>query len=200
MFLDQDQTDLLKEILNVGVGKSAALLSDILNTPIALAIPEIVIKTLSEMRDELQQDQQQLFTTIKLNFEGQFSGVAEVLFSAESASYLISILTEDDVDSSDLDSLRVGTLSEIANIVLNGVMGSIANMLGTTFDYKVPVYLEGGPDIVLAHEAESNAVVLISETRFEAKQYNIKGKIILLRELASFDALKKRLDEMVNEL
>ncbi len=199
MTLNQDQMDVLTEIINIGVGKSASLLSDILNTAITLSIPAIKIKTLGEMRRDFRNGAMHKYTVIKLDFDGPFSGIAQVVFPTESAASLVSLLTDAEPDSMELDSLSAGTLSEIANIVLNGVMGSIANILGSSFQYHLPVYSEGGPDIFLHDDLGDDAVLLISETDFQAKKYNIEGEFVLLLELAAFGELKNRLDKLVNE-
>ena len=69
---------------------------------------------------------------VSLNFSGGTDGVAMLAFPLESAAKLVSIVsivTERDLMSCDIDSLKEGALTEIGNIIMNGVMGSFANIL-----------------------------------------------------------------------
>ena len=42
-----------------------------------------------------------------------------------------------------LNAVMAGTLNEIGNIVINGVIGTIGNILAKPFDFSVPNYVEG---------------------------------------------------------
>ncbi len=58
-----------------------------------------------------------------------------------------------DGEQLDMDALRAGTFCEVGNIVLNGVMGSISNMLNFDFDYSVPEYLETNSENFMKNKA-----------------------------------------------
>ena len=75
----------------------------------------------------------------------------------------------------DLDSLRSGTLSEVGNIVINGVMGSIGNILhvrGTTAPgatltlngLRIDVQADGSFNEFVMFEAGAAATVAVRST------------------------------------
>ncbi|MGJ5672521.1 MAG: hypothetical protein ACR9NN_02690 [Nostochopsis sp.] len=120
-----------------------------------------------------------------------------MIFPTESASTLVTILTGEEPGSPDLDAVKIGTLSEIGNIVINGVMGSISNMLKQHMNYTLPVYLEDTIDNLLLSTNVSNSKIILAQARFTIEQLEIIGDIILVFEVGTFDVLINVIDEEI---
>jgi chemotaxis protein CheC len=93
--------------------------------------------------------------------------------------------------------VRVGTLSEVGNIVLNGVMGSIGNILKQHISYTIPTYIEDSIENLLTLDSNINPppnTILLVRIRFMIQQLQIEGDIILLFEVGSFTALLAAID------
>jgi chemotaxis protein CheC len=75
--------------------------------------------------------------------------------------------------------------------VINGVMGSISNVLQRHLSYSLPIYLEDTVNNLLtAHAFEvASAAVLVSQARFTVEQLLIAGDIILIFKLGELDTL-----------
>lgn len=195
--LSAEQLDALQEFINIGVGRAASMLNEMLDCPIVLKIPIVEVFDTVGLQQKLEKRfNGGYFSTVRLRFSGQFSGTAELLFPTESASTLIAVLTGEDPDSPDLDAVKIGTLSEVGNIVINGVMGSISNLLGQHLRYTIPIYLEDTIQNLLLQNQQSDdrTVFLLAQTRFEIKQLEIIGDIILIFEVSSFSALIEAID------
>lgn len=192
MELTADQLDALKELINVGVGQAAGMLNEMIEFRIRLQVPIVRLLTPLELQTELSgrlgPDQ---LASVQLAFSGSFGGTAQLVFPTESAANLVAILTGEEPESPDLDSLKIGTLTEVGNIVINGVMGCISNMLTQPLHYSVPVYLE--EDIKhlasLKEEVNSNITVLLAQASFDVEELQITGDIVLFFGVGSFDAL-----------
>jgi chemotaxis protein CheC len=196
--LTAEQVDALQEFINIGVGRSASMLTEMVDSRISLQIPVVRVYQAKELRQELvkQFDHQKNFSAVKLDFSGSLSGSAELVFPSESAAILVSVLTGEDLNSPDLDAVKIGTLSEIGNIVINGVMGSISNLLRHQMDYKIPSYLENTIENLLLSDypVTNETVFLLAQARFTIEQMEITGDIILIFEMRSFDALLEAID------
>ncbi len=192
MLITDKQTDVFKELINIGAGKSASLLSELINAPIKLSIPNIWVEKVSVLKDKFVENIPENFSSVKLNFEGSFLGLAQVVFPFESASTLISVVTGD--ESEDIDDLRAGTLKEISNILLNGVMGSIGNIMKEKFDYAIPIYQGDTIGNLIFEKNNNDKLMLYGETHFEVDQHNIEGNFYVMFELTSFEKLKSSLD------
>lgn len=184
------QIDVLKELINIGVGRGANVLNTMLHSHIRLQVPFVSILSSAELRQKMEIHSGKRLSAVNLTFKGSFSGIAELIFPSESASKLVTAFTGEGAGVEDLDSIRAGTLCEIGNIVLNALLGSISNLLQLHLNYSVPNYVEGNIDNLLPpHQVSSSSVILLARTRFTIEELEIDGDFVLFLEVGSFDKL-----------
>ncbi len=189
------QIDVLKEMINVGVGKVAELLNTMLSSHVHLQVPALKILLPDELEMELSTDTNEQLSCVNLPFNGIISGVVELVFSAENASKFVTALTNEQVDMIDMDSIRAGTLTEIGNIVLNAVMGNISNFLGLKLRYSIPTYTEGDfSSLIPVCPAIPDTRVALVHARFVVEKLEVEGNIILFFEVGSFERLLVELE------
>ncbi len=190
MQLTEDQLDALKELVNIGVGRATSVLNEMVDAYIKMQIPNLKVLTPQELQQQLEQQfNHDILSAVQLSFNGSFQGIAELVFPKESASALVAILTGEEPGSPDLDSVKIGTLSEVGNIIINGVMGSISNVLKQHMNYGLPQYTEDKIDNLLSRDIQTDDAILLAQTRFTIEDLHIVGDIILIFEVRSFDAL-----------
>ncbi len=190
-----EHLDILKELINIGVGRAAGALSEMVNCKVGLQVPFIKLFTPQQLRQEMEEFARSRISVVKLGFVGPFSGTAALVFPFEGASKLVAVLTEEEPGTHDLDSVRVETLSEVGNIVVNGVMGSIGNVLNKRIVYSLPQYAEDSVNNLLLSESMTDGTaILLARTHFIIQQLRIEGDIILLFSAGSFDALLSAID------
>ncbi|OUL23711.1 chemotaxis protein CheC [Nostoc sp. 106C] len=191
-----EQLDALQELINIGVGRAASLLNEMVDSHIHLEIPFVKVLTSADAYQELAtRFHDDCLAAVRLGFTGSFYGTAGLIFPTESASTLVAVLTGEEPGSTDLDAVKIGTLSEIGNIVINGVMGSISNVLRQHLNYTLPVYLEDKIENLLTSANVSKSQILLAQARFTIEQLELIGDIILIFELGTFDALIKVINE-----
>lgn len=201
--ITEEQLDALQEFINIGVGRAAGMLNEMVESPILLSVPVLkVFDSEALQREIVVRFDNHSLSVVRLDFSGIFSGSAELVFPTESASTLVSLLTGEDRNSPDLDEVKIGTLTEVGNIVINGVLGSIGNLLGQRMNYRLPIYFEDTLDRLLSsrYTFELNRVFLLAQTKFEIKQLEIMGEIILIFEMSSFGELLSCIDRELNLL
>ena len=198
MQLTEDQIDALKELVNIGVGRAASVLNEIVNAYIKLQIPFIKVLTPQELQQELKQRfDDDILSAVQLRFSGSFRGIAELVFPKESAKVLVAIVTGENSGDQDLDAVKIGTLSEVGNIIINGVIGSISNVLRQQMNYGVPQYIEDKIENLLSGDIQSDDAILLAQTQFTIEELRIIGNIILIFEVKSFDALLAAISQEV---
>ena len=187
--LTDEQLEILTELINVGIGETAKMLNEMIEFRIRLQVPLLEILSGIELQEVLSQRLGlDPLSSVQLDFSGSFAGTAQLVFPTESAASLVSVLTGEEVESPDLDTLKIGTLTEVGNIVINGVMGSMSNMLDQPMNYAVPTYAE--EDIEqLVPMRETNNSVLLAQARFDVEELQLKGDIILFFKVGSFQDL-----------
>lgn len=195
MNLTSDQIDALKELINIGVGRAAGVLNTMLRSHVRLRIPFVEVLDPVSLEEKKRELGKETLSTVQLVFRGPFVGTASLVFPTESAVKLVAVLTDDEMPLPDLDSIRVGTLTEIGNIVLSGVMGVISNEIGQRIFYSVPTYVESPIQTLLTPAGFNvDATVIWVQAQFTIEQHQIDGDIILLFEVGSFDVLLAELD------
>ena len=190
-----DRIDVLKEMVNVGVGRGADVLNTMVGSHVRLMVPSLRILSTSEFEQEIRKSNEGQLSCVQLPFKSNFSGVAELVFPSDGALKFIAALTQDRSENTDMDSIRAGTLCEVGNIVLNAVMGSISNIFGLKFVYSIPCYTEGDFDSLLPlHSTMPDETVLLARTHFNIENLEVDGNIILFFEIGSFDKLLEVVD------
>ncbi|MEH1851034.1 MAG: chemotaxis protein CheX [Nostoc sp.] len=198
MNVTAEELDALEELINIGVGRAASLLNEMVDSHIGLKIPLVKVLTTAEAYQELEtRFHDDSLASVRLGFTGSFSGAAGLIFPTESASTLVAALTGEEPGSADLDAVKIGTLSEIGNIVINGVMGSLSNVLKQHVNYALPVYLEDTIENLLVATYESDSKILLAQARFIIEELEIIGDIILIFHVGTFDALINAINDEI---
>ncbi|KOR38589.1 MULTISPECIES: chemotaxis protein CheC [Planktothricoides] len=200
MNLTDSQLNTLQEVFNIGVGRSAGVLNEMIGLHICLQIPWVKIMSPLEAKKELADRLEgNPLSTVRLTFGGTLSGNAQLVFPTDSASQLVSILTEGELSSPDLDSMKIGALTEVGNIVLSGIMGAMSNLLKQDFEYLLPNYLEDSVDHLLEIQGyNANHTILLAQNSFNIEDMPIKGNIILLFKLGSFENLMAAISHLMD--
>lgn len=197
LVLTDKQNDVLKEMINIGIGKGAEILNAILATHIKLEVPFVRVLSQSEFEHDIKKNKVDTLAAVNLSFKGDITGNVELVFPKESASNLVAALTGEDPSSIDLDSIRTGTLSEIGNVVINAVIGSISNLLNFNLTYSAPSYLEGNYEkLSMVIRTGSNSIILQARARFIIDMLAVVGDIVLFLELDSLDKIFSIIDKV----
>lgn len=199
MVIEKAQLDALKELINIGIGQAAGVLNQMTHCHIELDVPSVSLLTWEQLAGEMRPRKDELLAGVKLEFSGPFSGFSQLIFDMDSASRIAALLTGEELGSEDLEMVRVGTLSEVGNILLNGVMGSIVNMLHKRLSFRVSVYEEGTvEDFLSGMGVQLDSYVLVARTGLTIQDQLVQGEIILLFKAGSLDQLLLAVDGMIS--
>ena len=92
---------------------------------------------------------------------------------------------------------RGAPTTEVGNIVLNGVMGSVSNVLKKRLIYSIPVYIEETVEHLLREDdLNADSTIISAKTELTVKKLQIKGDIILLFRVNLFNTLIETLNTM----
>ena len=191
------QLDVLKELVNVGVGKAAAALNEMLEAHIELEVPSITLFQFENLEAGPEAFGDAEVSCVQLNFRGSFNGSAALVFPPLSAVKLVAALTGEDPEAPSLNAVMAGTLNEVGNILINAVIGTIGNMLAKPFDFSLPDYFEGRLEDLLNPGAQTAGLtVLLIRTCFWVQDRQVEGNIFLIFEIGFFDALMTIIEEL----
>ncbi|MDX8407975.1 MAG: hypothetical protein R8L58_06275 [Mariprofundaceae bacterium] len=194
MILTDEQRDVLTELINIGVWHAASTLNVLIGHKVSLVVPEVKILAMDQLSEALPEQTRQSLATVSMKFHGDFDGYSSLIFPTDSASILITSLTDEAPDSDELDEMRSGTLTEVGNILLNGVMGSISNMLNTTLGYCVPEYHETSMHKLVQRNCGDADTFLLARTNFAIDNLKVEGYVIMFFRIESFHRLMKTIN------
>ena len=188
------QLDLLRELINVGIGRAAAAINQLTQSHVVLSVPRVHVLQVAEALAEAGDISRAQVSVVELGFDGLFTGSAVLIFSPEEASRLVQILLGDTPSLEEQHLMQAGTLQEVGNLVLNAVMGSIANILGDSFTYLPPDHFETPFADLLLHESTAESVILIARTSFILEDHEVEGTVLVVFKQGSFAALLEAVD------
>ncbi len=189
--------DVLKELINIGVGRAASALNEMVKCHVSLEVPSVKVLSPLQFKKETEDLGDKKLAAVRIGFEGPFSGTAALVIPPDSASKLVNVLTGETAGTPDLDSAKAETLSEVGNIVINGVIGSLGNILNQRISYSLPTYVENTvKNIFISEKIGNDTIFLLVRTHFLIQKLQIEGNIILLFTVGSFDVLLSAIDAM----
>lgn len=111
-----------------------------------------------------------------------------IMFPPESAANLVILLANEDDTTAEMDMIRSETLTEMGNILINAVMGTISNFLDQSLSYALPVYVQDLPAFLSApfHERDQ---LLFARTRFRVRERSVNGEMLIVLERGSLQPL-----------
>ena len=188
------QIEILKEVINIGVGKSAELLNTMVQSHIKLDVPEVKIVEFSENSDFVNYFEEENYAVITLPFNGELNGFSKLILSSDHAAKLVNAFIGKSGTNLDMDSLRVDILSEIGNVIINAVMGTLSNMLSIHLDYIVPIYEQGSRNIIIPDEMIKNeSAILFAKTHFKIEEFEARGNFAIFFKVKSFNSLIEKI-------
>ena len=194
--ITQPVLDGMMELVNIGVGRSAGSLNTLTGHHVSLRIPEIKLCNMSDLKHELPRPDQP-FTVINQDYSGAFDGTAMLMFPQESAEGLFLLMTGEEKKPQENEELWQMTLTEIANIIVNAVMGSITNILGKKIEFHIPEYHEDSLDHILTDSRFLGEEVAVVHTVFEVREKDISGKIVILLTTRSIETIAEFITEQM---
>ena len=176
-----NQNKTWEKLIAIGVGEAAERLNELTDYPISVQAPRVEIIQVVELPKQLQAYfGSEPIGAAHLPFHGELAGIAQLLFSQQSAVELTVALTEEEPGTPEFDQLKVEALTEVGNIVLNSVIGVLGNQLERSLTFSVPAYLEDTIEkLLLTYKFEPEATVLLSNAQFSIEQLSITGEILI---------------------
>ena len=209
---NEDEQDALKELFNIGIGRAAGALSEMVDDEVLRSIPHLVIISRQQALQMIVERATDNITAITQQFRGFFGGTALLVYPESSSLELVRTLIGEDVPLESLTELEQESLLEVGNIILNACLGSFANMMELELDFELPEYFKGNCRALLYNQAnslenlEANSeleeqivfLILDFKTKGGTKESHIiKGFVMILLDTEALVNLKSKLQQML---
>jgi chemotaxis protein CheC len=193
VLLDELEHDLLVELFNIGVGRAADSLSQIVNQEIKLSVPDIEHISVNQLAIKLGNGQE--ICSVSQYMKGSFEANTILLFPQHSSMEVVSKMLGEGVSAETLAELHQEGFSEIGNIVLNACIGAFGESIEEVFDVSLPVYSMGTAQDVIA--AGNLNQVLFIRINLLLSTSHVEGYLVFLLEHFSFEKLKNVMQKII---
>jgi chemotaxis protein CheC len=197
--LNELQLDALTEMVNIGVNRAAASLRQMVGEQVLLSVPKVTLVNRSEAIATLGESEGGHLVGIHQVFEGEVTGRALLIFPDNKSLELVRAVTGGELPLEEIIELEHEALAEIGNIILNGCLATMANMLQRNLKMSLPEILRGEPTIFFNLEPppEAGEVVMFLYINFAIRNRDIRGYIAMLMDVPSLSTLQVLLDEFI---
>jgi chemotaxis protein CheC len=194
------EQDALAEIANMGVSRAANSLRQMVGEEVLLSVPAVKIVTRQAASKLVERNNATKLVAVQQSFEGPFAGRALLIFPEAQSLELVRAIVGDEHSLEDVIDLEQEALAETGNIILNGCLATIANVLHRTMRMSLPSIVRGdGAKLFEVNETSSGGqFVLFLYIDFNIKRRNVHGFIALLMDLPSIAALKDIVNDFVS--
>ena len=202
MKVDEKQKDALLEIINIGIGKGANVLNQIVKHHVTLEVPRLEIFDQESFIKFLDNWTQKQYAAVEMAFSSSFSGSGLLIFPTDKARTLVHLFVRELQQEDDMDILNISALTEIGNIVINSVFSTLSGQFNIEFKYDVPEYRHGDINEIIkldSPEKQGN-IILLCKTSFKVIDLNIDGNLILIFEIQTFNELLSMIDQYYKKL
>jgi chemotaxis protein CheC len=200
--LTNGERDALAEIANMGVGRAATSLRQMVGEQVLLTVPAVNIVTRQAACASVERGNVTELVAVQQSFDGPFAGSALLIFPAAQSLELVRLILGDEHTLEDVIDLEQEALAETGNIILNACLATIANMLHHTMRISLPTVIRGDGQTLFDVETgdATDDLVLFLYIDFTIKARDIHGFIALLMDLPSIAALKEIVREFINSI
>jgi len=200
--LSELEHDALTELVNIGVSRAAASLRNMVGEQVTLAVPSVEVVSRKAAATLIRERESGELVAVRQDFQGAFSGRALLIFPESNSLALVRAVTGDELEPADVLAMEGEALAETGNVVLNGCLATMANLLKRPLTMSLPQVLRGDGDLFfeLSARADDQGVVLFLYINFSISGRDIRGYIAMLMDLPSLEALKVLIGEFIERV
>ncbi|UEM06281.1 chemotaxis protein CheX [Skermanella rosea] len=194
------ERDALTEIINIGVSRAAKNLGRMVKDQVHLSVPRTEIMSRDQAVGWLSHRENSSLVAVGQNFRGSFSGQALLIFPEAKSLELVRTILDDGLSLEEIVDLEQEALAEVGNVVLNGCLVVMANMLKQALDMSLPRVMRGSSQVVLlgSNVDDPGELVLFLTIDFAVRARNINGYIALFMDFPSLSAIKSLISDYID--
>lgn len=193
--------DALSEVFNVGAGRAAASLSDIVGEEVRLSVPSVEIRKSSEIDVSIMGMQSDKFGAVHQTFSGTFEADAILLFTESHALEIVRDMMGSQISIEDLAEFEQEAMCELGNIILNACLSAMADMLNIPLTCSLPDYSVATTEEIFRRVSDDleQPYVLLLHIDLTIERRHSEGHLIFLLSSTSLTDLIIQIDRFLGE-
>ena len=195
-----DQTDALKELLNIAMGQAADSLARALGAYITITIPSIEIVPAAELaKTQLYTEQREKnISSVRQGFFNDLRGEAIAVFGAQDSHAIADLMGYDELDNVAEQEL----LLDVANVLIGACMTGFGNQINASIGFAPPSIMN---DDVPQHtlfekEIPSWNYALLMKLNFSLKEREFSCDMLFFMPEDSIEKVRTAVDKYLESL
>lgn len=197
--LDELELDALTELVNLGISQAAHSLAKMVREEVVLSVPKVSLVSRPEAIRILGEREAKNLVAVHQVFEGDITGRALLIFPEAKSLELVRAVIGRELSIEEIIELEQEALAETGNVILNGCLATMANLLERTLKISLPEVLRGESSefFNLQPPPEAGDTVMFIYINFDVRKRNVDGYIAMLMDLPSLAAMKLLLGDFI---
>ncbi|MDA8327387.1 MAG: chemotaxis protein CheC [Betaproteobacteria bacterium] len=197
--LSELQRDSLSEVFNIGAGRAASSLSEIVGEEIKLSVPCLRVLHPSEINLEFLSLSSMRLGAVKQHFSGPFSADAMLLFTEDRTLEIVRDMMGSQISLDELADFEEEAMCELGNIILNACLSAMADILELSLESSLPVYSVDSSEAILQQIIASGnePIILFLHINMEIERRRSQGYLVFLLSSTSLDTLLEHIDRFL---
>src|ERR1700730_14669559 len=178
--LSEFERDALGEISNIAMARAANSLRQMVEHEVLLSVPSVEIVSPEAATQIVRKPNNQHLVAVRQDFSGAFSGRALLIFPETNSLELVRAVVGREFPLEDIVSIEDEALAETGNIILNGWVATIANLLRRGLKMSLPTVIRGEGRHIFENVGGQTSFVLFLHIKFETSNKEVTGYVALL--------------------
>lgn len=196
--MDDNSLDIIREVINIGMGEAADALSKLVNTQVIIKVPDIHIMDMSDVQEYIQKEVTSVGVYIAQDFREMIKGKTLLFYTRECCVSLLNAIYGQNMRATSLTESGIATLNEIGNNIMVTCMSEISNMIDARISFDLPevtVDISENYFLNLVKQLEGLDKAVVAKNEMCIKDADIQGYIFVLLSFEDFNFVISRLQE-----
>lgn len=200
--LSELQLDTLTEIFNIGAGRAASSLSEIVGDEVLLSVPSVQIINSKDINPATLSLTSGRFGAVNQQFCGPFNAEAVLLFTEEQALKIVSDMMGSQMSLEELAEFEHEAMCELGNIILNACLSAMADIFSFTLESSLPGYTVASADEILHRlkYASNQPFVMVLHIDLAIEKHHTAGNLVFLLSSDSLSSLSFYIDQFLGQI
>lgn len=192
--LNENVTNALGELGNIGAGNAATSLSVMLKSKLTMSPPQVDIHDFNSLENILGGPEVTVVGVLS-TIEGDMQAMILFVVGIEDAKNMIKALLDYDIDWQ--SEMGMSAVKEIGNIIIGSYVASLETLSGMKIRYSQPESCVDMAAAILSvpciEFGKISDKALLINSHFKAGEQEINGYIMMVSEIHSFNVLLNKL-------
>ncbi len=197
--LDELRKDALSEIFNIGVGRAAHALSQILGDDITLTSPSVQLMPIAEVHSILASRNTTHYSAVSQHFSGPFQAEAVLVFPESNALLIVTHMLGNHLAPDELAEYEQEVMCEVGNVILNACVSILSDLFHVEFTGGLPNHQNHASDLFSVQLTGNRDHILVLHVQMSIQNQHIEGQLLYLLSVESLQLLIEYLDRYLKE-